>query len=59
MKQFMLVLMFSGLLIHFVYARLTPTRLTCEYVKDPSVVDVRQPRLAWINTAEPGERGQE
>ncbi len=35
-----------------------PTSLTCEYVKDPSVVDVAQPRLAWINRAEKGERGQ-
>lgn len=32
--------------------------LTCEYVVDPAVVDVRQPRLAWINTAGEGERGQ-
>ena len=35
-----------------------PTSLTCEYVKSPSVVDVAQPRLAWINLAEKAERGQ-
>ena len=34
-----------------------PVQLTCEYVKDPAVVDVEQPRLAWINTS-PGVRGQ-
>ena len=37
---------------------LQPGNLTCEYVKDPAVVDVLQPRLAWINTAKEGERGQ-
>ena len=35
-----------------------PTSLTCEYVKDPSVVDVAHPRLGWINLADKGERGQ-
>jgi len=40
------------------YAQIQPTQLTCEYVKDPSVVDVLQPRLAWINIAREGDRGQ-
>ena len=36
-----------------------PARLTCEYMVDPSVVDVLQPRLSWINNAvNPNERGQ-
>jgi len=39
-------------------AQIKPTQLTCEYLTNPSVVDVAQPRLSWINIAEPGERGQ-
>jgi alpha-L-rhamnosidase len=37
---------------------LTPTLLTCEYLENPSVVDVENPRLAWVNIARDGERGQ-
>ncbi len=39
-------------------AKITPTQLTCEYLENPSVVDVSNPRLAWINIADKGERGQ-
>ncbi len=39
-------------------ADLTPTELTCEYLRNPPVVDVPQPRLAWVNVADQGERGQ-
>jgi alpha-L-rhamnosidase len=39
-------------------AGLTPIRLTCEYRENPPVVDLAQPRLAWINQAVEGERGQ-
>ena len=35
-----------------------PVQLTCEYLENPSVVDVSQPRLSWINVADEGERGQ-
>jgi len=37
---------------------LTPEELTCEYLQNPSVVDVPNPRLAWINIAPKGIRGQ-
>ena len=40
-------------------AKIYPTKLTCEYLKNPAVVDVLQPRLSWINIAEESERGQE
>ncbi len=40
------------------FGRIRPEKLTCEYLVNPSVVDVLQPRLAWINIAEVGERGQ-
>lgn len=35
-----------------------PTKLTCEYLPNPSVVDVLQPRLSWINESSAGKRGQ-
>ena len=35
-----------------------PEQLTCEYFKNPSVIDVATPRLSWINIAKTGIRGQ-
>lgn len=35
-----------------------PVNLTCEYMENPSVVDVLHPRLAWVNIAQEGARGQ-
>ncbi|MGC3947080.1 MAG: family 78 glycoside hydrolase catalytic domain [Chryseolinea sp.] len=34
-----------------------PSKLTCEYLSDPGVVDV-VPRLAWINTATSSQRSE-
>jgi len=39
-------------------AQLSPVGLTCEYLKNPSVIDEPYPRLSWINKARPGDRGQ-
>ncbi|HEX7411128.1 MAG TPA: hypothetical protein VF298_03215 [Bacteroidales bacterium] len=39
-------------------AKITPTRLRCEYIHNPGVVDVVNPRLSWVNNAGKGERGQ-
>lgn len=39
-------------------AGMKPAGLTCEYLANPQVVDVRNPRLSWINITGPGERGQ-
>ncbi|HZY81157.1 MAG TPA: family 78 glycoside hydrolase catalytic domain [Cyclobacteriaceae bacterium] len=36
---------------------ITPNKLTCEYLTNPSVVDVKQPRLSWINRANDDKRG--
>jgi alpha-L-rhamnosidase len=55
------LLLFSLITLFIGFAalgKIIPTELTCEYLKNPSVVDVLQPRLAWINIAEKGERGQ-
>ncbi len=40
------------------YAQITPTQFTCEYLQNSAVVDVQNPRLAWINRANKNERGQ-
>ncbi len=49
----LLLLLASG-----AWAKLKPVQPTCEYLKNPPVVDVPNPRLSWINIAEKGERGQ-
>ena len=39
-------------------AQIAPTELRCEYLENPSVVDVLNPRLSWVNVANEGDRGQ-
>jgi len=58
MKQFTLLIFFVVSTLATSFAKITPTKLTCEYLQNPSVVDVAQPRLAWINIAGESERGQ-
>jgi alpha-L-rhamnosidase len=50
--------LFSLLVSMYLHGQINPSQLTCEYVKDPAVVDVFQPRLAWINEARTEDRGQ-
>lgn len=51
-----IVILFLG--TQLVFAGITPTRLQCEYLIDPMVIDVLNPRLSWVNIAEKGVRGQ-
>ena len=55
-RLFFLVLLFVPGIVSL--AEINPEKLTCEYLQNPSVVDVAQPRLAWVNIADKGERGQ-
>ncbi|MCK5066806.1 MAG: family 78 glycoside hydrolase catalytic domain [Bacteroidales bacterium] len=63
MKQLFVILL-SGLLLACAPensvkpGQLSPVDLSCEYLENPSVVDVAQPRLAWINLAAEGVRGE-
>ena len=41
-----------------VVAKITPAGLTCEYLKNPMVIDNINPRLSWINTDSAFTRGQ-
>ena len=57
MKKFILLLCL-GITTSLVTASIIPTQLRCEYLKNPQVIDVLNPRLSWVNTAGPGVRGQ-
>jgi alpha-L-rhamnosidase len=50
------VIILSFVLI--VKAGIHSEKLTCENLENPSVVDVKHPRLGWINIADKGDRGQ-
>lgn len=56
--KFCILCLFQILFILPGNAAIIPSRLTCEYLVNPTVIDTRHPRLSWINTADPGERGQ-
>ena len=58
MKQLIILTLFTFFSVFISFGKITPSKLTCEYLKNPVVVDVLQPRLAWINIADEGERGQ-
>jgi len=58
MKLRIALLLISCIVFHVADAKLSPTHLTCEYLENSPLVDVQQPRLAWINLAGNGERGQ-
>jgi alpha-L-rhamnosidase len=58
MKKLM-ILLGAGLMMGCTSrSALNPVQLNCEYLKNPSVVDVSHPRLSWINVAEKGVRDQ-
>jgi len=58
MKKLM-VLLGAGLMLGCSSGSMVDSvQLTCEYLENPSVVDVPHPRLSWINVADEGVRGQ-
>ncbi len=44
--------------LNSVLAKIFPSRLTCEYLFNPQVVDIANPRLSWINIATENDRNQ-
>lgn len=58
MKQLLILSALIFLISYHSEGKIQPKKLTCEYLKNPAVVDVLNPRLSWINIAEKGERGQ-
>jgi len=58
MKLYFYLLFFFTLISCSQISSIKPTKLTCEYLENPSVVDVQKPRLSWINQAVSDVRGQ-
>lgn len=58
MRKFLFLLICLGINVSWAEAKISPTRLRCEYLENPACIDVVNPRLSWVNIAGPGERGQ-
>ena len=58
MKKYFPAILFFSFLTTMMEAQLFPSRLRCEYLENPQVVDVMNPRLSWVNIAAEGDRGQ-
>ncbi len=58
MNKSLLILVYSAFIAFSAEAKITPVRLRCEYLENPNVIDVLNPRLSWVNSATEGERGQ-
>ena len=57
MKKILPLLLLLVTITVSVSGGILPERLTCENLKNPSVIDILQPRLTWINTSTNNERG--
>lgn len=49
-----LLILFPGI----ISAIITPGNLTCENLHNPIAIDILNPKLSWINTAQNNEKGQ-
>ena len=58
MKKLLTALFLLPCIFISVSAKIHPVKLSCEYLENPSVVDVVHPRLSWINLADEEERAQ-
>ncbi len=58
MKKLLFLIICFGINISMVEAKIKPTLLQCEYLENPQVIDVVNPRLSWVNIADAGERDQ-
>ncbi|NSW95868.1 MAG: family 78 glycoside hydrolase catalytic domain, partial [Bacteroidales bacterium] len=58
MKKLIFLIIILSISFNTLYPAIKPVSLKCEYLDNPSVVDVRNPRLSWINLSDKNERGQ-
>ena len=59
MLRVLFVLFFSALYPNQpMFSEVVPTQLTCEYMRNPTVLDAENPRLAWISVDPKHRRGQ-
>ncbi len=52
------IILISIILVGCSDSGIAPVDLTCEYLTDPTVVDIAHPRLSWINISSDNERAQ-
>ena len=57
MRILFLFLLLSGIPGLAKDSNISPSKLTCEYLTNPTVIDVTQPRMAWVNISNTQERG--
>jgi alpha-L-rhamnosidase len=57
MKKYLPLLLFFTFWTALAEAKIFPTKLRCEYLENPWVIDILNPRLSWVNITE-GDRGQ-
>jgi alpha-L-rhamnosidase len=57
MYRTLFLVLFSWVIVTSIQAKITPTDLRCEYLINPNVIDVLNPRLSWVNI-DKGDRGQ-
>jgi alpha-L-rhamnosidase len=58
MRTLFFIWLFILLSVNQMVAQISPSDLTCEYLKNPQVIDVVKPRLSWINTGSADSRNQ-
>jgi alpha-L-rhamnosidase len=58
MKNKILYIFCLALAASQLQAGIRPVRLACEYLQNPQVIDVMNPRLSWINIPDENERRQ-
>jgi alpha-L-rhamnosidase len=58
MKKYLFLVLFFGMVPWLSEAKITPKKLLCEYLNNPLVIDVSNPRLSWVNMADKDERNQ-
>jgi alpha-L-rhamnosidase len=58
MRKYLFLSILFALVGNIAKAVIIPTRLRCEYMKNPQVVDVANPRLSWVNITREADREQ-
>lgn len=58
MKKLFFLTVYFCIVNWSVDAMIFPVKLRCEYLENPQVVDITNPRLSWINLADKDERNQ-
>jgi alpha-L-rhamnosidase len=58
MKKYIMLCLLPVLAGSLLQAAMTPVRLTCENLTNPTVIDVSNPRLSWINIAGGNDQGE-